>query len=69
MTASWKRDLLVAAGGLALLVALPAMGASASLRDFIMFGMAYALLSMSRIILRNHVALPWREHCAIHALR
>ncbi len=67
MTASWKRDLLVAAGGLALLVALPAMGASASLRDFIMFGMAYALLSMSLNLLIGTTGLVSFGHAMFFA--
>ena len=67
MKASWKRDLLVATGGLAVLAALPALGASASLRDFIMFGMAYALLSMSLNLLIGTTGLVSFGHAMFFA--
>ncbi len=62
------RDALIAAGGLLALAVLPALGLTPSLRDFLMFGMAYALLSVSLNLLIGTTGLVSFGHAMFFAL-
>lgn len=71
MSSTWSlrwRDLRWALLALIVLVALPFLGASAALRDFIMFGMAYALLAMSLNLLIGYTGLVSFGHAMFFAL-
>lgn len=62
------KDTLIAAGGLLALAVLPALGLTPSLRDFLMFGMAYALLSVSLNLLIGTTGLVSFGHAMFFAL-
>jgi branched-chain amino acid transport system permease protein len=62
------RDLRWALLALLVLVALPLAGAPVALRDFIMFGMAYALLAMSLNLLIGYTGLVSFGHAMFFAL-
>ncbi len=71
MTSAWMlrwRDLRWALLALIVLAALPFVGVSTALRDFIMFGMAYALLSMSLNLLIGYTGLVSFGHAMFFAL-
>lgn len=71
MPSTWPlrwRDLRWALLALIVLAALPFLGAPAALRDFIMFGMAYALLAMSLNLLIGYTGLVSFGHAMFFAL-
>ena len=63
-----RRDLLLALASLAVLAALPLLGLSTALRDFLMFAMAYALLSMSLNLLIGTTGLVSFGHAMFFSL-
>lgn len=63
-----RTDAALAAGGLIALALLPALGVSAAVRDFLMFGMAYALLSMSLNLLIGTTGLVSFGHAMFFAV-
>ena len=71
MPSTWSlrwRDFRWALLALVVLAALPFLGAPAALRDFIMFGMAYALLAMSLNLLIGYTGLVSFGHAMFFAL-